>query len=170
MSERKPYKTDLSNEQWSLVEPVITAWKAAHPSVSGQSTIRTWWPIRHCRPHPPTPCASSVSRHRGSTTCAPRWLRVLGIVDEAPGSSPRPRVRTCVDWTEQRLHLAGGVGAAVFRHAVEESWLVHAHDTRVVRLTDEAGALFACTRGCRHDTDRRLRSTRRTACRRSTTV
>ncbi|WP_405561222.1 IS5 family transposase [Streptomyces canus] len=35
MSERKPYKTDLSDEQWALVEPVITAWKAAHPSVSG---------------------------------------------------------------------------------------------------------------------------------------
>lgn len=35
MSERKPYKTDLSDEQWALVEPVIAAWKAAHRSVSG---------------------------------------------------------------------------------------------------------------------------------------
>lgn len=35
MSERKPYATDLSDERWSLIEPVITAWKAAHPSVSG---------------------------------------------------------------------------------------------------------------------------------------
>ncbi|CAL9656594.1 IS5 family transposase ISScl1 (plasmid) [Streptomyces sp. enrichment culture] len=35
MSERKPYKTDVSDEQWVLVEPVIAAWKAAHPSVSG---------------------------------------------------------------------------------------------------------------------------------------
>ena len=35
MSERKPYKTDLSDEQWALVEPVIVAWKAAHRSVSG---------------------------------------------------------------------------------------------------------------------------------------
>ncbi|GCB53140.1 mobile element protein [Streptomyces sp. NL15-2K] len=35
MSERKPYKTDLTDEQWALVESVITAWKAAHPSVSG---------------------------------------------------------------------------------------------------------------------------------------
>lgn len=35
VSERKPYKTDLSDEQWALVEPVIAAWKAAHPSVSG---------------------------------------------------------------------------------------------------------------------------------------
>lgn len=35
MSERKPYKTDLSDAQWALIEPVIVAWKAAHPSVSG---------------------------------------------------------------------------------------------------------------------------------------
>lgn len=35
MSERKPYTTDLSDERWALIEPVITAWKAAHPSVSG---------------------------------------------------------------------------------------------------------------------------------------
>ncbi|GBQ04293.1 IS5 family transposase [Streptomyces spongiicola] len=32
---RKPYPSDLTDEQWQLVEPVITAWKARHPSVSG---------------------------------------------------------------------------------------------------------------------------------------
>ncbi|MEU3693256.1 ArsR/SmtB family transcription factor [Streptomyces narbonensis] len=70
------------------------------------------------------------------TAAGARWMRELGIVDEPAASSPRSHVRTCLDWTEQRLHLAGGVGAAVFRHAVEESWLVHTRDTRVVRLTD----------------------------------
>ncbi|SCZ16688.1 Transposase DDE domain-containing protein [Streptomyces sp. 136MFCol5.1] len=35
MSDRKPYSSDVSDEQWVLVEPVITAWKAGHPSVSG---------------------------------------------------------------------------------------------------------------------------------------
>jgi transposase len=35
VSERKPYPSDLSDEQWSLIEPVITAWKARHRSVSG---------------------------------------------------------------------------------------------------------------------------------------
>jgi transposase len=35
VSERKPYPSDLSDEQWALIEPVITAWKAAHRSVSG---------------------------------------------------------------------------------------------------------------------------------------
>ncbi|MFF1415159.1 IS5 family transposase [Streptomyces sp. NPDC058289] len=35
MSDRKPYKSDLSDERWALIEPVPTAWKAKHPSVSG---------------------------------------------------------------------------------------------------------------------------------------
>jgi hypothetical protein len=33
--ERKPYPSDLSDEQWSLIELVITAWKDRHRSVSG---------------------------------------------------------------------------------------------------------------------------------------
>src|SRR2546430_4844163 len=35
MSERKRYPSDLTDERWALIEPVITAWKAAHQSVSG---------------------------------------------------------------------------------------------------------------------------------------
>lgn len=35
MSDRQPYKSDLSDERWALIEPVIAAWKARHPSVSG---------------------------------------------------------------------------------------------------------------------------------------
>ncbi len=35
MSGRKPYPSDLTDEQWKLVEPVISAWKAEHPSATG---------------------------------------------------------------------------------------------------------------------------------------
>jgi transposase len=35
VSERTPYPSDLSDQQWSLIEPVITAWKDRHRSVSG---------------------------------------------------------------------------------------------------------------------------------------
>ncbi|MFI0242233.1 transposase [Streptomyces sp. NPDC016845] len=35
MSDRKPHKSDLSDERWALIEPVTPAWKAKHPSVSG---------------------------------------------------------------------------------------------------------------------------------------
>ncbi|MEU7835959.1 MULTISPECIES: hypothetical protein [unclassified Nonomuraea] len=35
MSGRKPYPSDSSDERWVLIEPVIAAWKATHPAVSG---------------------------------------------------------------------------------------------------------------------------------------
>ncbi|GAA2289284.1 hypothetical protein GCM10010415_70910 [Streptomyces atrovirens] len=35
MSMRKPYPSGATDRQWQLLEPVITAWKARHPSVGG---------------------------------------------------------------------------------------------------------------------------------------
>ncbi|MBW8793101.1 MAG: IS5 family transposase [Streptomyces sp.] len=35
MSGRHPYPSDLTDEQWKLIEPVISAWKAEHPSATG---------------------------------------------------------------------------------------------------------------------------------------
>ncbi|MFF0043851.1 IS5 family transposase [Streptomyces mirabilis] len=35
MSDRQSYNSDLSDERWALIEPVVTSWKARHPSVSG---------------------------------------------------------------------------------------------------------------------------------------
>lgn len=35
MSGRKPYPSDLTDQQWKLIEPAINAWKAEHPSATG---------------------------------------------------------------------------------------------------------------------------------------
>lgn len=35
VGERKAYKTDLTDAEWMVIEPLISAWKAQHPSVSG---------------------------------------------------------------------------------------------------------------------------------------
>jgi transposase len=35
MSERRAYKTDLTDAEWAVIEPLIAAWKAQHASVSG---------------------------------------------------------------------------------------------------------------------------------------
>jgi hypothetical protein len=35
VSDRQSYKSGLSDERWVLIEPVVTAWKARHRSVSG---------------------------------------------------------------------------------------------------------------------------------------
>ena len=33
--ERRGYPSDLTDERWALIEPLLAAWKAVHPSVSG---------------------------------------------------------------------------------------------------------------------------------------
>lgn len=38
-------------------------------------------------------------------------------------SARRPVVKVCTDWTEQRHHLAGGLGAALMQSFVERSWI-----------------------------------------------
>jgi DNA-binding transcriptional ArsR family regulator len=49
----------------------------------------------------------------------------------------RPLIRGCVDWTERRHHLAGGLGAAITARMFELGWLQHARGSRAVRVTGE---------------------------------
>ncbi|WP_282795030.1 helix-turn-helix domain-containing protein [Streptomyces sp. CC224B] len=65
------------------------------------------------------------------------WLADTGISQQVA-----PHVRTCLDWTERRLHLAGAVAAALFHYAIQESWLVPAEGSRVVRLTNQGRDAF----------------------------
>jgi hypothetical protein len=55
----------------------------------------------------------------------------------------RPLVRSCLDWTERRPHLAGVVGAALCRHAFESAWLTRDKSTRAVTVTDAGRAALS---------------------------
>jgi len=48
----------------------------------------------------------------------------------------RPAVRHCVDWSEQRHHLAGSLGAALLARMIELAWLERAERGRALTLTD----------------------------------
>ena len=64
----------------------------------------------------------------------------------------RPLIRYCLDWTEQRHHLAGGLGAALAGRLFELDWMRHAPPaSRVVRLTDAGRAGLAAAFGVRLD-------------------
>lgn len=66
-----------------------------------------------------------------------RELTAFGVdTDRLPRR--RPSVRYCVDWGEQRHHLAGALGAALTTRMFALDWLRHGTYRRVVRLT-EAG-------------------------------
>ena len=62
-----------------------------------------------------------------------RWLAELGIA--LPPATRRPPVRSCLDWTERRPHLAGAVGAALCRHTFDAGWITRIGTGRAVVLT-----------------------------------
>jgi DNA-binding transcriptional ArsR family regulator len=63
-------------------------------------------------------------------------LADFGIhLDKLP--TRRRLVRYCIDWSEQRHHLAGALGAAIADRTFELGWAKRAKNTRAVHITDE---------------------------------
>ncbi|MEE6169576.1 MULTISPECIES: ArsR/SmtB family transcription factor [unclassified Mycolicibacterium] len=67
-------------------------------------------------------------------------LRHIGV--ELPTGS-RPLVRYCIDWTEQRHHLAGGLGRAVLDRFLSAGWLRRAPQHRALKVTETGRAALA---------------------------
>lgn len=63
-----------------------------------------------------------------------RWLTDLAVEVPAGVRSGRP-LRYCVDWSEQRPHLAGWFGRILLAHMLEREWLTRAPRGRSLRLT-----------------------------------
>jgi len=68
------------------------------------------------------------------------FLTELNVVLPSGG---RPLIRYCVDWTEQRHHLGGGVGRALLDRFLSAGWLVRASRGRAVTVTAAGQAVLA---------------------------
>lgn len=51
-------------------------------------------------------------------------------------SRQRPAIRYCVDWSEQRHHLAGPLGASMTHRMFDLDWIRRTNQRRAVMLTD----------------------------------
>lgn len=60
------------------------------------------------------------------------WLKDLGI--ELQVRRGRPAVRSCLDVTERRPHLAGAVGAALCAHALDNGWVTRIPGGRALKV------------------------------------
>ena len=63
------------------------------------------------------------------------WLAALDISKEMFEASPRPLTRQCLDWSERRPHLAGQLGAALYKTMLEKNWLRKVKFSRELVLT-----------------------------------
>jgi DNA-binding transcriptional ArsR family regulator len=59
----------------------------------------------------------------------------------------RPLVRYCVDWSEQRHHLAGGLGRALLDRFLDAGWIARADRGRAVTVTPQGRGVLAARFG-----------------------
>lgn len=69
------------------------------------------------------------------------WLGNIGIDVARLEQARRPACRACLDWSERKSHLGGGLGAAILRHALAEGW-VSRGPGRVIRFSPRGAARF----------------------------
>jgi hypothetical protein len=74
-----------------------------------------------------------------------------GIDVPALEAKSRPLCRTCLDWSERRPHLAGGLGAAIAKLAVTRGWCRREQVSRAVLFAPgRIKTLLAIADGCEH--------------------
>jgi DNA-binding transcriptional ArsR family regulator len=86
-----------------------------------------------------------VAFENGALIMTPRGERHfsdLGIDLAALKSARRPVCRTCLDWSERRLHLAGGLGAHLLTRMFDMNWAERVKGTRIVRFTPKGKGEF----------------------------
>jgi len=79
-----------------------------------------------------------VSSDRGGLALTPNgktFVTDFGIDLTALSRNRRPLCRACLDWSERRNHLAGGLGAALLTRFQEEDWLRREAGSRVVHIS-----------------------------------
>jgi DNA-binding transcriptional ArsR family regulator len=76
-------------------------------------------------------------------------LTAFGIDLPALAARPRPLIRYCVDWSEQRHHLAGSLGAALADRMSELGWVSRAPSSRAVLVSEVGRAGLLETFGLR---------------------
>jgi DNA-binding transcriptional ArsR family regulator len=88
----------------------------------------------------------TLSVTSGGITLTPagaQRLQSLGIETETLAVGRRPLVRACLDWTERRHHLAGGLGAELLTSFRTRHWLTPRNAPRALRITTAGRQAFA---------------------------
>ena len=64
--------------------------------------------------------------------------------------------RACLDWSERRYHVAGLVGAEIWRRCLEKRWVARHRDSRAVRITPAGQIGFRDSFGINLDAGRNV--------------
>lgn len=74
-----------------------------------------------------------------------RFFCDLGLDLGGAARTTRPLCRTCLDWSERRMHLSGRLGAALLNRTLFLGWLARTGDSRALRMTRAGEVGFQST-------------------------
>jgi DNA-binding transcriptional ArsR family regulator len=80
----------------------------------------------------------AIGEQDGAWVLGPQGPAVFGRLGIDAGAVPRrtrPLLRPCLDWTERRHHLAGGLGAALTAEFARRDWVSRSDGSRIVTVT-----------------------------------
>lgn len=70
------------------------------------------------------------------------WFKSLGVEVRSTGWIPEKAALRCLDWTERRHHLAGGLGCSLHQRLQALGWVAGIRGTRAIRVTLEGKRRF----------------------------
>jgi DNA-binding transcriptional ArsR family regulator len=85
----------------------------------------------------------AIGERDGAWVLGPAGARVFAEVGIDAARVPcrtRPLLRPCMDWTERRHHLAGGIGAALTAELGQRGWVRRQEGSRIVTVTPDGHA------------------------------
>ena len=93
-----------------------------------------------------------LSEDGGAVTPAgERFLTTFGAELHSKSAGRRIFCRACLDWSERRYHIAGYVGAEIWRRAQELGWVSQRHGERAVHVTPAGRSGFRDALGVKLD-------------------
>ncbi len=76
-----------------------------------------------------------------------RFFAQRGVDVSATRGTERTLVRSCLDWTARRPHLAGRLGALLLQHLLDKGAVTRKAGTRAVQLNQGGSAYLSGTFG-----------------------
>ena len=92
------------------------------------------------------------------TAAGTRFLTKFGVDFDGKSAGRRIFCRACLDWSERRYHVAGFVGAEIWRRCFELGWVAQQRDSRTVRVTTIGRRGLRDTLGVKLDFERRTQA------------
>jgi DNA-binding transcriptional ArsR family regulator len=80
----------------------------------------------------------AIAEQDGAWVLSSAGTRVFGALGIDVAGVPcrtRPLLRPCLDWTERRHHVAGGLGAALAAELMRRGWVRRSDASRIVTVT-----------------------------------